>query len=219
MEDSLQEAKQFWRVAADFPPNKEDVYPAHKLAQEFDKIKGKRVLEYGCGGGSDAMSYLRRGNAVWAADIVPGNVDMTIERARQSNLSKTLTPVRLEQSAPLPLPSEFFNVVSSHGVVHHIQDPTPVVQEFFRVLAPGGLLYVMLYSEALYERVRMRTEELMGEGDPQWRAFGRAVEGCPYARSYTVEEGWDLLTAAGFEPINTFEYENSEFRTFRAKRA
>src|SRR4030067_2872760 len=72
--------REFWKKAASYPESKEDYYPEHAAVQEFNQYTGKRVLEYGCGGGSDALSYLRRGNTVAYLDIVPSNVIVTSPR-------------------------------------------------------------------------------------------------------------------------------------------
>ena len=73
----IDKSKKFWVSASTFPGDKEAVYPEHGIVQEFDKHTGKLVYEYGCGGGSDVMSYLRRGNKVYATDIVPDNIYLT----------------------------------------------------------------------------------------------------------------------------------------------
>lgn len=79
-------SRKFWRVASTFPPNKEDVYPEHAIAQEFDSLPANSlVLEYGCGGGSDALSFLRRGHRVVAVDINPNNIASTGARIRDTD--------------------------------------------------------------------------------------------------------------------------------------
>lgn len=200
---SLQNAKTYWAKAQTYPPDKERVYPEHAAVQEFDYWTGVRVLEYGCGGGSDAVSYAKRGNLVCFADIVPGNVAATSRRVQGIG-------VILGDSAALPFPDGQFDVVNAHGVLHHIPDPAPVVQAFFRVLKPGGALYAMLYSELYY------AEYLQTHGTN----FGEFTDGpgTPYARAYTEAEGWDLFTGAGFIPESAVLYNHNCFRRFKARR-
>jgi SAM-dependent methyltransferase len=213
-----------WHRAASYPANKEGVYADHAKVQDFDLHRNARVLEYGCGGGSDAMSYLRRECTVWYADIVPENVAAARRRIEQAGLARTSAGQRaygliLHESAKVPLPAAYFDVVNAHGVLHHIEDPGPVLSEFRRVLRPSGLLYAMLYTEQLRAKLDAEVRDLMG--DPhrlgEAEAFGWATDGqgVPYARAYTEEEGWALLEAAGFQVVDVMLYNGGDFRTFK----
>lgn len=242
-----------WRLASGFPPDKEAVYPEHGVVQEFDSHRGKRILDYGCGGGPDTMSFLKRGNQVWFADIVPENVATATQRIREAGVNvgeihaiagplagmrkpgrdeglspgtgithtPCAWPVALEVSAPLPFPDVVFDVVSSHGCLHHIRNVEPVVAEFFRILKPGGLIYVMLYTEILWDRClpEMTSRVQAGAMPDLFAAFCSMTDyGAPYARKYTVEEGCDLLEHAGFEVLKSTVWNNGDFRTFKAKK-
>ena len=73
--------RNFWTCAADYSADKCAVYPEHAGVQEFSLAAGLDVLEYGCGGGADAMSYLRAGaKTVTLADIVSSNLDASKKR-------------------------------------------------------------------------------------------------------------------------------------------
>lgn len=228
MTDPLTRARKFWKVAATFPPNKEEVYPEHAKAQEFDSFVGitppMRVLEYGCGGGSDAMSFLRRGCHVTAVDIHPGNIATTELRVRDDadgiDMRRRLTTFVLEYSESIPVGSDNFDVASAHGVLHHIQRPVVnlVVKELRRVLKKGGSLYTMLYTPRLETEQRESTLALQKQhGLSYGEALGWAIDGhgCPWAESYTELQARELFEPAGFALRSTFEYHDGRFRTFR----
>jgi SAM-dependent methyltransferase len=213
--------RQVWTRAATFPANKEGCYPDHAKVQEFDQHVNARVLEYGCGGGSDAMSYLRRGCTIWYADIVPENVEAARRRIEQAGLTAPSYGLVLERSDALPLPPGYFDVVNAHGVLHHIEEPVPVLRALRRVLKPGGYLYVMLYTEHLRTQLDAEVRDLMG--NPQFRltegeAFGWATDGqgVPYARAYTEAEGRALIESAGVAVISATPYNSDFFRCFKA---
>lgn len=208
-----------WALAAGFPPDKERVYPQHARVQEFDDHVSVKVLEYGCGGGSDAMSYMRRGCEVWYADIVESNVSAATERMRTRGLSGH--SVVLSASSPLPFESESFDVVNAHGVLHHVEEPAPVVSEFFRVLRSRGLLYVMLYTEYLWARCQgaMADRLVRRLARTSFEAFCQMTDyGAPYARAYTEGEGARLLQDAGLVVERSSVWNGGDFRTFRARR-
>ena len=107
-------------------------------------LSGERVLEVGLGQGADSESLIRRG-ARWSG------VDLTaesVERVRTRLTLRDLPFERLEQGSvlDLPFPDGIFDMVFSHGVLHHVPEIRQAQQEIHRVLRPGGELVVMLYS-------------------------------------------------------------------------
>ena len=211
--------RDFWKVASTFPPNKETVYPAHTRVQQFDLHTGKVVVEYGCGGGSDTESWARRGNAVQAFDIVPINVETTRKRLTLVLPRATVQVTLLEDSAPLPLEGASVDIVSSHGVVHHIAPPrhAAVMAEFFRVLRSGGLLYLMLYTELLWARCVPHMAGHPAAWEPEVR-FSYCTDGGGWARKYTEQEARDFIEGAGFVLEAADLWNNGDFRTYRAVR-
>ncbi len=212
-----------WRRAAFFPPDKSIYYPDHPKVQEFTLAKGRRVLDYGCGGGADTLAYLKAGATVWFADVVLENVIATTKRVKGLGfrMPEDTVAVVLEDSVPIPLSDESVDIISSHGVIHHIPEPKPVLAEFHRLLVPGGLLYMMLYTEQLYAIHAEWVEHLiMTKGLPNTEAFAWCTdgEGVPYARYYTETEGLALLDETGFRPRHSYLYNNQQFRTFKAER-
>jgi SAM-dependent methyltransferase len=213
--DYLERSKKEWERASQFPSDKEEAYPMHTVVQEFDLHTGKVVYEYGCGGGSDMLSYLRRGNVVTGSDIVPRNLDVARERIVAANYTEGVDfeLLLLENSYPIPKPDNHYDIISSHGVLHHIKDPAPVVRELFRICKPGGLIYVMLYSDVLWDHHWPRMEQLMKlYRIDQYEAFCWCCdgEGTPYARCYTTDEACTFLGDAGFT-VKDYNYWLNDF--------
>jgi len=221
-QDYLTRSKKYWKTASEFPLNKEEVYPAHSQVQEFDLHHGKCVLEYGCGSGSDTLSYLRRGNRVTALDIVPENITVVKKNAERAGFGdQILATILLQGSYPIPLQNETFDIVSSHGVLHHIVNPVPVVEEFYRILKPGGLVYVMLYTEHAARHFSAAIDQLVStRGISMYESFGWTMdgEGTPYAKPYLEAEGYDLLESVGFKITKTTLFNNDFFRTYKGVR-
>jgi ubiquinone/menaquinone biosynthesis C-methylase UbiE len=216
--DYLNKSKEAWTRAANFPTNKECVYTEHGLVQEFDAHHDKNVLEYGCGGGSDAISYLRRNNKVTACDIVPDNIKAASKNVELYGLSN-FTPVLLPTSIPLPFPDSVFDIVNSHGVLHHIPYAKDVVKELYRVTKDEGLCYIMLYTEFLYEYFKKSVDQLMLAHDiSEQEAFSWMTdgEGTPYADWYDEDAGIELLEQAGYKVLMATAWLNNHFRTFKA---
>jgi SAM-dependent methyltransferase len=247
MERITARARKFWKIAAGFPPNKEEVYADHATAQDFalwgerardDNAPPLTALEYGCGGGSDTISYLTRGLRVVAVDINPSNVATTATRVRDHarglefverhavwllEYSDKIQPVgglTGEVDTGLRPP---FDVASSHGVLHHIPQPLvgKVVAEIYRVLRPGGWFYAMLYTPELRNNHADAIETLTKRhGITAEEAFGWCTdgEGCPWAEAYSHREAELLFEEAGFEMRSSFEYSDGFFCTYRMKK-
>jgi SAM-dependent methyltransferase len=107
-------------------------------------VGGKRLLEIGLGEGSDSELLIRQG-ARWSG------VDLTaesIERVRTRLMLRDLPYEELRQGSVLQLPfaDSSFDMVFSHGVLHHVPDIAQAQREIHRVLRPGGELVIMMYA-------------------------------------------------------------------------
>ena len=117
------------------------------ILQCLDKIdfKGKHVLEIGLGQGADSEQIIKRG-AVWSG------LDLTAEsvaRVRTRLSLRHLPHQEVMQGSVLKIPgaSRSFDIVFSHGVLHHVPDIVAAQREIHRVLKPDGELIVMLYAK------------------------------------------------------------------------
>ena len=109
------------------------------------ELGGKSVLEIGLGQGADSEQIVRRG-ARWSG------LDLTsesVERVRTRFALKGLLSEDLKVGSALAIPygDKSFDVVFSHGVLHHIPDIGRAQREIRRVLKPNGLLVAMLYAK------------------------------------------------------------------------
>ncbi len=107
-------------------------------------VSGKQVLEIGLGEGADAERLIRQG-ARWSG------VDLTaesIERVRTRLTLRELPYEELRQGSVLDLPfaDGAFDMVFSHGVLHHVPEIKQAQKEIHRVLRPNGELVIMVYA-------------------------------------------------------------------------
>jgi ubiquinone/menaquinone biosynthesis C-methylase UbiE len=111
---------------------------------EFDRHRGKRVLEIGAGIGTDLSQFAANGALVTDLDLSGGHLRLARENFERRGLTGEFVHHDAER---LPFDDNTFDVVYSNGVIHHTPNTRSVVQEIFRVLKPGGKAIVMVYAE------------------------------------------------------------------------
>ena len=110
---------------------------------DFEGYRGKRVLDVGCGAGTDLVRFARAGAIVSGVDLSAAAVDLARANVAQQGLE---ADIREADAAHLPYPDATFDLVFAHGVVQYSADPAGVVGECWRVLKPGGEAIVQAYN-------------------------------------------------------------------------
>lgn len=163
--DNLKErVRAFWQANpcgvkfADAPPGTRHFYElveAHRYTKEwhipqaadFASARGLKVLEIGCGLGTDGAQFAEAGADYAGVDLTEAAVDLARRRFELFNLPGKF---QTEDAENLSFPDESFDVVYSHGVLHHTPDTAKAIREIHRVLRPGGRAMVMLYHRGSY---------------------------------------------------------------------
>jgi ubiquinone/menaquinone biosynthesis C-methylase UbiE len=116
-------------------------------AAGFDRARGLRVLEIGCGLGTDGARFARAGAVYTGVDLTEAAVSLARRRFEVEGLRGEF---RVADAERLDFADESFDLVYSHGVLHHTPDTEAAVREVRRVLKPGGRAVVMLYHRDSY---------------------------------------------------------------------
>jgi SAM-dependent methyltransferase len=124
-----------WFAQAPGAPPFSDLIP-------FDELRGKDVLEIGCGTGVHARLLADAGARVTAVDLTPTAIELTKQRLEVAGLE---ADVREADAESLPFADASFDFVWSWGVIHHSESTDRVIAEIARVLRPGGRVALMVY--------------------------------------------------------------------------
>jgi SAM-dependent methyltransferase len=149
---------------------------AHRYATEwhipeaagFAGARGKRVLEVGCGLGTDGAQFARAGADYTGVDLTEAAVELARRNFEIQQLPGTF---RTADAEKLDFPDESFDLIYSHGVLHHTPDTAQAVREVHRVLRPGGQAIVMLYHRDSYNyRIGIQMLRRAGTHLLRWEA-------------------------------------------------
>lgn len=107
-----------------------------RIEREAGLLRGKHLLEIGCGLGYDSAEFMKRGVRVTATDLTPTAVRLA--RRHFEVLGLDPVDVREESALSLTFENDTFDAVWSNGVLHATGDTRRAIAEARRVLKPGG---------------------------------------------------------------------------------
>ena len=117
------------------------------LAADFAGSSGLKVLEIGCGLGTDGAQFAEAGADYTGVDLTEAAVELARRRFELFGLEGEFQAADAEN---LAFPDESFDLIYSHGVLHHTPETAKAIQEIHRVLRPRGRAVVMLYHRDSY---------------------------------------------------------------------
>src|SRR5215470_774467 len=139
LEKFSQLAHRWWDPASEFKPL-HDINPLRlKWIDDAAALRGKRVLDVGCGGG-----ILSESMAACGADVTGIDLSEPALKVAQLHLAESGHRVAYIKTAAEDLARDepgTFDVVTCMEVLEHVPDPASEVQACARLLRPGGLAF------------------------------------------------------------------------------
>ncbi|MFB0527089.1 MAG: class I SAM-dependent methyltransferase [bacterium] len=126
----------------------------HSFVQ-FTRWHGKKVLEVGCGLGTDLLQFARAGAKVYGIDLSSHSIELAKRRFHLYGFSGE---IKVADAENLSFVSDQFDLVYSWGVLHHTPDVPKAIGEIYRVLKAGGSIKIMLYHRVSWYALKMYFE-------------------------------------------------------------
>lgn len=145
----------------------------------FDRYRERRVLEVGCGAGTDLVRFARNGAIITGVDLAPSSIGLAAQNCALEHL-----PARLlvADGQALPFRDGSFDFVYAHGVVQYTTDDRALVADCRRVLKPGGVAVFQVYNRISWLNALSRVTKVDLEH----------VD-APVLRKYSIPEFRELL--------------------------
>ncbi len=163
------------------------VEPHIKEFAQFHRWFKCRVLEIGCGIGSDTLEFCNAGVLhIVALDISYNSIALAFNRAAELGYTNASFHCgNAENLMSESIRNEKFDLAYSFGVLHHTPYPEAVLLNMRHRLKDDGELRIMLYA-------KWSLKNLLG-------AQPEAQAGCPIARVYSNLQARKLVESCGFK--------------------
>ena len=147
----------------------------------FHLWAGKRVLEIGCGIGSDAEEFAKAGADYVGVDLSEQSVALSRSRFNTLGLEGEF---HVKDASKSFADIGQFDLVYSYGVIHHFPGIDTIINNVKEVLVPGGEFRFMVYAKNSWKYAMIQ------KGLDQFEAQA----GCPYAQAFSKDEINHLLS-------------------------
>ncbi|MEW5723200.1 MAG: class I SAM-dependent methyltransferase [Thermodesulfobacteriota bacterium] len=190
---------------------------------QFERWRGKTVLEIGCGLGTDTINFARAGAKVTAVDLSEESLALARRRAELYGLDITFYQADAEKLTNV-VPVETYDLVYSFGVLHHTPHPCRAVEQLKQYLGPASRLKIMLYHRYSWKVFWILMK--YGHGafwdlDHLVARYSEAQTGCPVTYTFSKKTAAAMLEGFEIESFTVdhiFPYRLPEYKQHRYRK-
>jgi S-adenosylmethionine-dependent methyltransferase len=161
---------------------------ARQLAAHLPDLPPRRILDIGCGQGTQAVLLARRGHFVTGLDSSAQLLqDFRAALATEpAEVADRVNLVQGEAAAVADLfPPSSFDAALCQGVLMYFPDPDPLLDGIAQIVAPGGIVSLLVRNG---DALAMRPG-LLGD----WNSVSEAFDGASYLNRIGVHARADRL--------------------------
>lgn len=161
-------------------------YPLEYAYNLLGDVRGKTVLDFGCGSGGNVVALSKRGAHVVGIDISPDLIGLAKRRVQEAGI---VADLQVESAYNTGLPDHSVDVIFCIALIHHLEIPR-VQKEMARILREDGYIVIQepIRFAGFYDRLRHKLSAHANVSD--------------YEHPLTAQE-FKLLTQGYFLSTNT----------------
>jgi 2-polyprenyl-3-methyl-5-hydroxy-6-metoxy-1,4-benzoquinol methylase len=224
-EKSIQDVKNYWNARPcnirhspkeigtkeyfdEIEARKYFVEPHIPVFADFKRWNGKKVLEIGCGIGTDTINFARNGAQVTAVDVSEKSIELAKTRAKIFNVENSIHFFcgNAEELSKF-IPACQYDLIYSFGVIHHTPQPDRVLKEILNFTKPGTEIKIMVYYRYSWKVFWIVLKYGWGQFwklDKLVAMYSEAQTGCPITYSYSKKQFCRLLENMGMTIQSVF---------------
>ena len=184
------------------------VHPHIAPFAEFANWQGRKVLEIGCGIGTDAIRFARHGSHYTGVELSPNTLAMAQKRMEIYGLGGEFHLHNAERLDEI-LPESSYDLVYSIGVIHHTVRPKAIIHAARRLIKADGELRIMVYAKNSWKSAMIEA----GLDQPE------SQDDCPIALTFDEDGVRDLLSGhfdiVDMHQDHIFPYQIEPYKEFR----
>jgi ubiquinone/menaquinone biosynthesis C-methylase UbiE len=146
---------------------------------DFNKWNGKKVLEIGCGIGTDAVNFARAGADYTGIELSSESLNVAKKRFEVFGLTGKFFLLNAEEL----ILDDSYDLIYSFGVIHHSPNPRKIIESAYKFCNPNGELRIMLYAKNSWKAAMIDAKFDQPE----------AQSGCPIAFAFDYSDCEQLL--------------------------
>jgi 2-polyprenyl-3-methyl-5-hydroxy-6-metoxy-1,4-benzoquinol methylase len=122
-------------LRCDQPPE-DTICPQEYMFHLLGDLRGKTVVDLGCGEGINTVILASLGARVLSVDISEVSLEVTARRARANRVAANVTLLH-SAATEIPVREAIADHVFCSQIIHHV-DPILTARQIRRILRPGG---------------------------------------------------------------------------------
>ena len=142
----LNEIKKFQSISDDWWNTQGPLKTLHQINQlrldyvtRAAKVKGKRILDIGCGGGIFSESLAKLGANVTGIDLAESSLNVAMNHAKESNLDIKYESIDIEALSEKQPNS--FDIVVCFELLEHVPNPKSIISSCKKIVVNSGDLF------------------------------------------------------------------------------
>ena len=119
---------------------------------DFSRWKGKKVLEIGCGLGTEAINFARHGADYTGTDLSIESLTLAQNRFKVYNQKGRFFQGNAENLSSF-VSVEKYDLIYSFGVIHHSPNPNLIIDQIYKYMDDSTILKIMLYAKNSWKKL------------------------------------------------------------------
>jgi predicted protein tyrosine phosphatase/ubiquinone/menaquinone biosynthesis C-methylase UbiE len=148
-----------------------------------------------------ALCQLRPQWKLTCIDLSENMLKVGAENVERAGVRSQIS-LELIDAKAMPYPDNYFDMVISNSIIHHLPDPLPFLQEVKRVLKPNGAIFL---RDLLRPETREIRDNLVEMYAGDCNAHQQQLLGDSLQAAFTLDEIQTMIETAGFNGLRIYE--------------